>query len=497
MNINGDFGVQGEEDVVPGIEPDLSVNEENQPVDPVDQDTVIVPVEEFTEEVILSEIPEVEEDIKGMAALESALVELSYVAEDILKSGGVNQVIALEADRCIEGFLHEDRPLGFYTKTPSATNLQYAMEAIDLKKAGIIAAIIAAVMGVLYKVYQFFTKSPAEGGGPSGGKSEKDIKDEAEEVAERAKSYKECFDDVNRNVQGGTDGLMSDVAKSSANVNATKHILEEMDGLEYDIMSNHSVMIAKIESFIKSNNGVRGLKILLNEMMTAADSIYETSKKQIGSFMIVDQAESKPQIKKMAAGTHPVLDPNFSSLKYEGKAIQIGDIKNDLRSTMNDLKAQTKKIGKYSDVARNLDTVLNMKLVVEYAAMSDEFVSSLKIFNDKIENIKKLVTTKSLDTGSRVVEVKSYEGEKELANALQVLGRMHSDLASIILVMYTVLIQVPDRTISRFQKSLKEAQAYVKKMKHEYATNGRAESHPQEMERIEEMIKAFSNLDKK
>ena len=481
MNLNGDFEVEDKEgqDVIPVTEPDLPINPENQPVDPADPSVEIVPAEEPTEEEVLSEFPEVTEDLAGITALEEAFQDLEYVTDDIAQMGGICQVIATEADKCIPGFLNEDRPLGYFTKAPSATHLRTALEAIDAKKAGIITAIFAAILAAIYKVYEWFKKH----------KESKQADAQGEAIQTSADDIAEKYETVDRVIDGGLGRILKEAADKGKP--ASKRLVYEFDGILYDLLKNNSVLIAKMDSVFNDNGGARGFGILVQNLTAALDSIAETAKKQIGSSKMVDAVEAEAQIKKLMEGNHPSGSDALGTLKYEGKYRPINEIVQDLNGTLGSLSQQTKRINDLSFIADNLGKIVRSKLVSELTAMNNINAEATSQLISKIQEIEKIVTSGKIETESRITESPNYKGQKELISAVKQISNIAMNMAALTSVSYKILIIQPQKCLKLLETCYHEAQVYLRELKAEYEKDGKAEANADEIARIEKFLEAF------
>ncbi len=437
-------------------------------------------VDNPTEDAVLIEMPEVAEDLQGIKALEDAFQDLEYVCDDIAQMGGMNQSIATEADKCIPGFLSEERPLGYYTKAPSATNLKYALEAIDVKKAGIISAIIAAVLAAFYKIYDWFKK-----------RKEANLKKEMDELNEGLKEISGKFEKADKGVTGGISNLMKDVAENGGR--HTKKLLDDIDGVTHDmLLSSKSILSEKVSSLFRDNGGIRGFKTLIMDLETALDSIAATAKKQIGSYMQVDAVEADIQVNKLLQGKHPATDEVLGTLKYEGKMLPVAEIAMDLNSTITRLSEQRQKAGDFGRLIRGITALLNSQSVKEFQELNELYTIALGQLGPKLEEIKKIVESGKVETESTVRESPNYRGKKQIVDAVRRLNYLILSLGRIVNFCTIVLVNRPTKTLKELQAAHEEARAYLKKLKREYEQNGRDKTHADEIARIEEFLKAFS-----
>lgn len=106
------------------------------------------------------EIPELRDDIDLIAVatedLGVQLRDLELLQENIRNTGGMCQSIALEAEALMPGFLHDERPMEYFTKHPSRTMLQTALEEIEEKKNNILQKVKDFVVSMYQKVIDWF-----------------------------------------------------------------------------------------------------------------------------------------------------------------------------------------------------------------------------------------------------------------------------------------------------------------------------------------------------
>lgn len=95
--------------------------------------------------------PSFAEDEDYAISLEAALVDLGYLADDMIKAGGMNQQFAMEAHRLMPD-MAQKYPLGYFSKTTTGTLYQPALEELHV---GIWALIGAATAGIAMLIWKF------------------------------------------------------------------------------------------------------------------------------------------------------------------------------------------------------------------------------------------------------------------------------------------------------------------------------------------------------
>lgn len=74
-----------------------------------------------------------------------AMRDLQLFTDSITNAGGMTLAIAQESIAIMPGFVNEDRPLAFFTKHPSKTQLSAALEAVDESRKGFLAKMIEKI----------------------------------------------------------------------------------------------------------------------------------------------------------------------------------------------------------------------------------------------------------------------------------------------------------------------------------------------------------------
>lgn len=100
------------------------------------------------------DLPRVDYETKQIAAANDALESLLFVVEDIVKATGMSQTIATEALKYMPDF-DGNRPLGYYSRSPTATRLNASLESISSGVWALIAAGIAAAGIMIYKILRW------------------------------------------------------------------------------------------------------------------------------------------------------------------------------------------------------------------------------------------------------------------------------------------------------------------------------------------------------
>lgn len=106
------------------------------------------------------EVPDFDQEISVISSLRVAAEALADVFSDIKRAGGMNLTFAMEAERILPNTL--SKPMGYYTKSTSATLLKESMEGITTGIWALIGAGIAAVLALVYKLVKWLTGSKSD-----------------------------------------------------------------------------------------------------------------------------------------------------------------------------------------------------------------------------------------------------------------------------------------------------------------------------------------------
>jgi len=138
------------------------------------------------------------------------LENIRRIEEDLAASGGVNRSLATECFKVLEGFGAGRIKLEHYTTSISRTNFKLTMEEIDHKKAGLIAAAVAAVIALIATIGRWIYKklsgddssdSGGSGGGGGGGSSDADFTGASKTAEAAVETVQTEFTDMSEDVE--------------------------------------------------------------------------------------------------------------------------------------------------------------------------------------------------------------------------------------------------------------------------------------------------------
>lgn len=112
-------------------------------------------------------LPTYDEEYELVEALESQFIDLQFLFDDIHKSGGMSQQLAMEARKLIPEF-SDKYPVGYFTKEPTKTLLRPALEEIHHGIWALIGAAAVAIMAAIWKFVKWLRRDKDADAGPNG-----------------------------------------------------------------------------------------------------------------------------------------------------------------------------------------------------------------------------------------------------------------------------------------------------------------------------------------
>lgn len=258
----------------------------------------------------------ISEELTEIQSLESHVDDLMYLLGDIRKSHGMTKSFAMEAQRLIPGF-DSGTPLGYYTNAPTATRLNVSLEELTNGMMAAIAAIAAAVIAMIWKLYRWLsgTKSDrSSSGAPSSSaaaaaltKTATDIKAVADHSKETLDSLKElpASDVPIPDGKGGHDTesqwtrLILSVGKLHGREKDYEEFFSNPDPFNYDIATNgpFSTLTRKIGKAVPAIVVAMDLRIKLLEKARDIDlSGPFNLNEEMQSKLTLSSVEKSPEI---------------------------------------------------------------------------------------------------------------------------------------------------------------------------------------------------------
>jgi hypothetical protein len=157
----------------------------------------------------------VDEAEQSIISLEDVLNGLSEISNEVSGEGVICKTQAVALESIAPGTLPRHAPINSFTQIPSKTNLKVALEEIDKKKVGIIAAIVLAAGTFLYKLWKWIS-----GKSEDTDKAFTGIADKSELVAKAEATFKEATHELQ---QKGVD-----IHAVEAAVRKDEHVQKEL-----------------------------------------------------------------------------------------------------------------------------------------------------------------------------------------------------------------------------------------------------------------------------
>lgn len=98
-----------------------------------------------------NEFPILMEDIKLIDSLESAIADLADIRNSLVSVGGIDRATAIGLEAYVPELIQR-RPINSFSTHLSITNYQLSLEEIDKKRIGLYAGLIAALLGLIWKI---------------------------------------------------------------------------------------------------------------------------------------------------------------------------------------------------------------------------------------------------------------------------------------------------------------------------------------------------------
>lgn len=108
-----------------------------------------------------------------MESFWNLITDIESVRTSVRNEGGVSQSLAMECERLMPGFFTDDYPVKTFSVIPTRTNLNYTVEAFDVRSGAIIGAIIAIILGIAKLMFGGGGSSSSSGSDGGGGVADK------------------------------------------------------------------------------------------------------------------------------------------------------------------------------------------------------------------------------------------------------------------------------------------------------------------------------------
>jgi hypothetical protein len=211
-------------------------------------------VDFFAGELIPGEVPDLNDEVHLIAAIESQLQDLMYLERDVRGTGGMCKQFALEAQKHIPNF--GGVALEYYTDMPTATRYKVALEELSKGIWAAIAAGAAVVLAVVGKLifWMLGRNKGGDGGGGGGGGSGgiastgEPSKAQVQEAVKQAKAMPEQAKQMARSLDLGSKAI----EKANGLLNHSAITMKNEHGKEFTAHSFEDVIknaLTNVERF--------------------------------------------------------------------------------------------------------------------------------------------------------------------------------------------------------------------------------------------------------
>lgn len=152
---------------------------------------------------------------QSITSLEDVLAGLAEIGDEVAGEGVICKTQAVALESISPGILPRYASVNSFTQIPSTTNLKVALEEIDKKKAGIIAAIVLAAGAFLYKLWKWISGKSEDTDKAMGA-----VATQSEAVAKAEEAFKEATQELH---QKGVD-----VHAIEAEVRKDEHVQKQL-----------------------------------------------------------------------------------------------------------------------------------------------------------------------------------------------------------------------------------------------------------------------------
>lgn len=291
------------------------------------------------------ETPDLREDVKIIAAIQSSAQDLDYLRSDILTTGGMTQHFAMEAQRLVPGF-GGGVPIGFYTEGPSATRYRLSLEELEKTTWGIIAAAAAAVIAAIWKIVQWLrgrkdgkdgdfddavsdtkkviekTQANLEAGKDATKESATEVKEAVSEVEGRSEYVYKDADGKEKPLRNMEDAI-NDLFKDTDKLERIDKFLESKDPLFHDIVTNGP--------YVNAIKGMAPVMRALTGLLTArVANLKSIMKRDMGNGEQSAQAINNREL--TGVGGPIMLSFNGSQRKLSEVAHALSELRSQVRS---------------------------------------------------------------------------------------------------------------------------------------------------------------------
>lgn len=334
-------------------------------------------------------VPELREDVE-LIALEGALQDLAYLKQDMLRTGGMRQSFALEAQRLLPSF-DGGVPLGYYTKEPSATRYKVALEEIHKGFWALLAAAVAAVIAAIVKLISWWRGSGKSASDAAASRAS--VAEDNEQVLKTSEAHLQKLQEALRGdasmMSGGEsdralsmDTLMKDVWDNPARYERVMNFLKLPDPIYRDILTAGPYS----QAFYQLSGHLGGITNVLRLKLTELEKVSHLDKH---SFLQQDTSINQHVLQIIAT---PI------KLGFNGKSLPLAEVADQLSQLRQDTEQQedADKPMTLDELTHGVIASYRKSHVSEYFKAQAEIAEVLEHLGDALKRLQK--TTGDLST---------------------------------------------------------------------------------------------------
>jgi hypothetical protein len=343
---------------------------------------------------------DIDTDLKGISdsvtALESVFKDIAYLHSDIKKSGGMNQSFAMEAIASMPNF-GDNTPVGYYSKDLSATRLKISLEEITTGMWGIIAAVAAAIIAAIYKLYKWLSGDKEDAAEGDALKKCDDIDAALSKTPEIAADTSAIVTELNDIVRNN-ETIVTGKSGNSIKITNLQEVIDEV--LSDEAAERFNTALSTKDKFAMDfikrgefSTAINAIGIVLPAHVNSIKDSYNTLKSAMIDVIEnrIDKAEAQlTALEARSFNTFKVGSDNLTASEANAKLRELHKtmLSKSLVPERTDIEVLIKRV---SDSALNKEA----QRMVTSIRTSVRFVDSLKIIMEDIEHECKKLTTRA------------------------------------------------------------------------------------------------------
>lgn len=384
-------------------------------------------LEGYDKDTILDYIESMDEDDGFESSIAGDEEELSIAFEKIDKlqeiingiivRNGINKTVAMEAKT-----VYSDLNIDIRKLSDQNTNigLEFALGEMTTAKKGLIAAAVAIVAAIIYKIVKWFRGDKSGDGEPSSGGVSAE---EKKETSEKATQVVNATNTVMKKVIDKADETIKTIGVS---LKSNKPTDEEISKLEednkkiLDVFINYGTdMYVVLDKFIelKLLNSATGFKNFI-ETMNSTDSIakdiLENGLYTNDVLKIANLIDTSKEL-ELSVTLKSVID-NLNSIKVKGTAPMKEALSHDLKQLIEILNNSINSVSDYYDKFGEVETNLGKNNNIVLPSTIIKYIKNNRMPEDE-NRIKVLVKTITVTQEALDLNIKEFENlKKSFAN---------------------------------------------------------------------------------